>query len=117
MSAVRSLSGAKRTSPNVDQVPLHSGPGPEQDTNGRSKGETLLPFHRHAAWCLLTLLKFTRVGPLSARVAHIATNLFFIAPARQVADPHCGPAQLSHELRQMPKGASCSAALRHLKHI
>jgi hypothetical protein len=37
MSAVRSLSGAKRTSPNVDQAPLHSGPGPEQDTNGLLK--------------------------------------------------------------------------------
>ncbi len=50
-------------------------------------------------------------------VTDIATHLFQIATTCPVPNTNCGPAQLSHQLRQTPVGAGCATALGNFKKI
>jgi hypothetical protein len=52
-----------------------------------------------------------------ATIPDVAANLFFIPSPREVADTYCSPAQLSHQLCQTPKCASCPAALGNVEYV
>src|SRR3974390_1033908 len=67
--------------------------------------------------CLYMIGIRSRHGGTAPSISAVATNLFLVAATRQVTYSHSGPAQLCHYLCQMPVGARCAAALRHLKYV
>lgn len=49
--------------------------------------------------------------------ADVSTNLFLVSAPCEIADAHCGPAELAHRLGQPSIRPRCAAALRYLKYV